>query len=321
MDRINDRLYPFFWRTNKEQLGVPPADPDDVVEVQTAGEQLELAKSIWGTEKSSLARLIRLMQVSTNPELLNDRIDYDALGLGDDVQSEDSLDREDFRRALEDTDSSSVSGPVRDYDSFDLRHMAVPKFDKGIDVVRDIVASGRKVVVWGVFVRTLEKIQRRLKGLGVSSALVYGATPVPERTRQVDEFLRLDSGINVLISNPQTLGESISLHRTVHDAVYFEFTYNLTYMLQSRDRIHRLGLEPGQHTRYHLLETVNDPTAYGFIDARVYQRLKEKERVMRDAIDGDILKPEFTGDILQEIRALIDEERRHIVELRHSRGI
>lgn len=320
VERINERLYPFFWRTNKEQLGVPPADPDDVIEVQASDEQLELARSIWGTEGSSLARLIRLMQVSTNPELLNDRIDYDALGLDDDDRSED-LGQGDFHKALEDEDSSSVSGPVRDYDSFDFRHMAVPKFDRGIDTVREIVGNGRKVVVWGVFVRTLEKIWRRLKELGISSALVYGATPVPERTRRVDEFLRPDSGIDVLISNPQTLGEAISLHRTVHDAVYFEFTYNLTYMLQSRDRIHRLGLEPGQRTRYHLLETVNDPTAYGFIDARVYQRLKEKERIMRDAIDGDILKPEFTGDVLQEIRELIDEERRSIVELRCSRGI
>ena len=34
----------------------------------------------------------------------------------------------------------------------------------------------------------------------------------------------------VLVSNPNTLGESISLHQTVHDAVYFEYNFNLTFM-------------------------------------------------------------------------------------------
>ena len=52
-----------------------------------------------------------------------------------------------------------------------------------------------------------------------------------------------DGDVEVMISNPNTLGESISLHQTVHDAIYFEYNFNLTFMLQSRDRIHRLGLK------------------------------------------------------------------------------
>ncbi|MGR5874100.1 hypothetical protein ACT7DH_04165 [Bacillus pacificus] len=52
-----------------------------------------------------------------------------------------------------------------------------------------------------------------------------------------------DGEVEVMISNPNTLGESISLHQTVHDAIYFEYNFNLTFMLQSRDRIHRLGIK------------------------------------------------------------------------------
>ena len=77
--------------------------------------------------------------------------------------------------------------------------------------------------------------------------MVYGATPKQDREGMVESFRSGD--VQVLVSNPNTLGESISLHQTVHDAVYFEYNFNLTFMLQSRDRINRLGLRSDQYTR------------------------------------------------------------------------
>ena len=59
--------------------------------------------------------------------------------------------------------------------------------------------------------------------------------------------------IQVLITNPHTMAESVSLHKQCHDAVYFEYSFNLTHMLQSRDRINRLGLPEQQYTQYHYL--------------------------------------------------------------------
>ena len=55
----------------------------------------------------------------------------------------------------------------------------------------------------------------------------------------------------MLVTNPQTLAESVSLHSVCHDAVYFEYSYNLVHLLQSKDRIHRLGLPDDQKTRYY----------------------------------------------------------------------
>ena len=109
----------------------------------------------------------------------------------------------------------------------------------------------------------------------------------------------------VLISNPATLGEAVSLHQTVHDAVYFEYNFNLTFMLQSRDRIHRLGLADNQYTRYHYLMTVGDPKVMGYVDQRIYNRLKEKEDVMIAAIEGDYLVPEVTDDYLEDIKRIV----------------
>ncbi len=54
---------------------------------------------------------------------------------------------------------------------------------------------------------------------GLNTILVYGETPKQDREELINEFR--DGAAQVLISNPNTLGESISLHQTVHDAVYF----------------------------------------------------------------------------------------------------
>lgn len=119
-----------------------------------------------------------------------------------------------------------------------------------------------------MFVKTMHKIKKTLKSRGILVNLIYGGTPRDDRVALIDEFR--DGNIEVLVSNPNTLGESISLHQSVHDAVYFEFNFNLTFMLQSRDRIHRLGLPENQYTKYYYLMSVGNSANEGFIDVQVY---------------------------------------------------
>lgn len=173
----------------------------------------------------------------------------------------------------------------------------------GIDLIDKLVSQGKKVLVWGMFVGTMQKITDTLNGMGIKTTLVYGATPKQDREGMINNFRIGDA--QVLVSNPNTLGESISLHQTVHDAVYFEYNFNLTFMLQSRDRINRLGLPANQYTRYYYLMTKGDVAHMGFIDNIVYKKLKDKERVMLDAIDGQLLVPEYTDDYLQEVKDIV----------------
>ena len=191
--------------------------------------------------------------------------------------------------------------------------MGSPKFEKGIELVKKLTSEGKKVLVWGIFVNTITKIQKSLQEEGIRVNLVYGGTPKEERACLIDEFR--DGDVQVLVSNPQTLGESISLHQTVHDAVYFEYDFNLTHMLQSRDRIHRLGLEPNQYTRYYYLQTESEDfmsLRAGYIDEKIYRRIKEKERIMYEAIDNRLLSIEYSEDEILEAISIIDEERRRI---------
>lgn len=292
---VNKKLSPFFWRTNKKDLHVPKPDPDIIKEVEPSKNQQLLSRAIYETENGTLATFIRLLQASTNPELLATNINYKELGLVD----ADSGVWDKQASTVEKENASSGDA----YKKYNLANVESPKFEMGIDLIDKLVSQGKKVLVWGMFVGTMQKITDTLNGMGIKTILVYGATPKQDREGMINNFRTGDA--QVLVSNPNTLGESISLHQTVHDAVYFEYNFNLTFMLQSRDRINRLGLPANQYTRYYYLMTKGDVAHMGFIDNTVYKKLKDKEKVMIDAIDGQLLVPEYTDDYLQEVKDII----------------
>ncbi|WP_242051036.1 C-terminal helicase domain-containing protein [Weissella confusa] len=276
-------------------MEVPPAEADKLIKVKPDTQQADLAAVIHDVESNVLAKYIRLMQASTNPELLTANIDFNDLGFlfGElDYTVDSAFDSAEERAAKQ-----------RLYLDFGVDKMRTPKFDAGMDLIKSLVREGKKVLVWGMFVGTMHKIQDELTEEGISSSLIYGATPKDARVDLINQFR--DGDVSVLISNPATLGESISLHQTVHDAVYFEYNFNLTFMLQSRDRIHRLGLPADQYTRYYYLMTEGDSAHGGFIDQQVYDRLKEKEQVMMNAIDGKLLVPMIEDDYLDDVKSIL----------------
>ncbi|MFR7872052.1 SNF2-related protein [Peptoniphilus sp. HMSC062D09] len=307
---INSKLYPFFWRTNKKDLNVPVAEEDYIEIVGASPEQLALAELIYSNEESSLAKLIRLIQASTNPALVNRKINYNELMSYDDDGDIHTITEKEFNSLLY---KNGKKNSENLYSDLDLENMRSPKFDKGIELVEKLVKEGKKVLVWGIFVDTLYKITNTIKEKGIKVNLVYGGTNKLERTMLIDEFR--DGDVQVLVSNPQTLGESISLHQTVHDAVYFEYNFNLTFMLQSRDRIHRLGLKENQYTRYYYLQTASeylDSYRPGYIDEKIYDRLKYKERLMYEAIDDKTLSIEYSENEILDAIKIIDEERQRM---------
>lgn len=298
-NEINEKLQPFFWRTTKKDLNVPEADPDQLLVVQPSERQIDLAKTIHEVETNVLGRYIRLLQASTNPALLTEKINLNDLGfLFDEIDYsiESALDQVEQNKAKQ-----------RMYFDAGVESMVTPKFTTGMQLIEQLVAEGKKVIVWGMFVGTMHKIHNELSEREILSHLIYGQTPKEDRVELINEFR--NGPVQVLISNPATLGESISLHQSVHDAVYFEYNFNLTFMLQSRDRIHRLGLDDNQYTRYYYLMTDGNNAHNGFIDQLVYDRLKEKELVMINAIEDNLLLPEVGDDYLEDVKKIITKIR------------
>lgn len=92
IDEINEKLAPYFWRTSKEDLGVPPADKDNIIKIPPSKEQLRLAEILYTKTQNPLATWIRMIQLSTNPEIVNQAINYSDLGFSED----DSMDNDSY---------------------------------------------------------------------------------------------------------------------------------------------------------------------------------------------------------------------------------
>lgn len=155
-------------------------------------------------------------------------------------------------------------------------HEMPAKYTWTAEYVNQAAKEGRKVLVWSNFVGNLLALQNLLKPY--NPALVYGAIDNNSRKDVIDRF-RHDSNCHVLLTNPQTLGEGVSLHHECHDAIYIDRTYNAGIYLQSLDRIHRLGLAKDQETRVFVLSS--DRT----IDNRVSFSLATKVERMSGALN------------------------------------
>ena len=166
MEEINNRIQPFFWRTNKYDLKVPKADPDKLIVVKPSEKQKQLVQAIYENEGNILALYLRLLQASTNPALLLDKIEYRDLGLLDDEFDLTQV------NALNDEEREIAR--IRAYQQLQVDIIPSAKFEKGIQLIMDLVGKGKKVIVWGMFVKTMQKIKQVLQQKGVSVNLVYG---------------------------------------------------------------------------------------------------------------------------------------------------
>ncbi|MGJ9457420.1 SNF2-related protein [Oceanobacillus sp. CF4.6] len=282
---INEKLNPFFWRTNKKQLEVPAVNEDMIIKCTMTYEEQEIIDLLYRKYGNSPFHLyIRLIQASTNPELLLKSIDFIEM------YGEDYL--EDLDNELQ-SDTAIFSKEEMNIIS---RVTESSKFHKALGLVENLYRENKQSIIWCMFVNTIDKVYRELSAKGIKVAVIYGSTPQNERDSIIEAFKRDE--IEVLVTNPHTLAESVSLHKNCHDAIYLEYSFNLTHMLQSRDRIHRLGLPDGQYTQYYyfMLENENEYQR-NTIDEKIYIRLKEKEERMLEAIEGDVLIPDPSDDL------------------------
>ncbi|PSL36230.1 SNF2 family DNA or RNA helicase [Planomicrobium soli] len=283
IQEINEKLYPFFWRTTKKQLQVPDANSDRIIKLNmNENEQaiIDLLYQKYG--RSPFHLYIRLIQASTNPELLMKSIDaIEIYGEEDDSDWYNQF-------------GGDVVRFSEDEINLIRKVSTTNKYQQAVELATSLVNNSKQAIIWCIFVNTIDKLHRDLSARGISVAVIYGSTPQQERDEIIQSFKREE--IEVLITNPHTLAESVSLHKTCHDAIYLEYSFNLTHMLQSRDRIHRLGLTGDQYTQYYYLMLESGHDQRNTIDEKIYTRLKEKEQRMLEAIEGDVLSPEPRSD-------------------------
>lgn len=281
---INDRIQPFFCRTNKKQLGVPDANIDILINSEAS----EIENRIFEIlllkyAKDKLALIVRILQLESNPRMLLKSIEdnleeYSAIL--DTSKRIDEIDYVDY--------SEEIISLIHSVDK-------TTKFKSCIDKTNEICNKGEPLIIWCIFIDSMFNIANELNENGLSVEIIYGGTCDEERKSIIRKFKNKE--LDVLITNPHTLAESISLHSVCHNAIYFEYSYNLVHLLQSKDRIHRLGLAEDQYTQYYFMQTkfLNNYNPYS-LGSQIYDRLVEKERIMLDAIDKDRLEILGTTD-------------------------
>lgn len=296
--RVATTVLPFVHRTPKSELGLPPYE---VIEhtVPLQGVQAEVYQLIANRFRQTLAdadtwqdkldalrrgRPIRLLQAAANPDLLNNRDAFFSTPRV--VAGAPTLMERLAAYSMRETPAKSLAA---------------------LDIIRDIAAGGGKVVCWSNFVSNLDHfsglVQERLNlpvyqidgrvpsGDDALHSIAHPAErPGETDTREqiIAQFLDTP-GPAVLVTNPASCSESISLHRTCWNAVYLDRTYDCALYLQSIDRIHRLGLPLEAHVRIHILtsELDGNPT----IDGLVATALQRKASLMQKLLEGAEMLP------------------------------
>jgi len=294
---LREQLSPFYHRTTQGELNLPEPQShfiripmeDIAVEQQRLIQLLDLRvlsearlqlPSIIDRQVLALwqrARVTRLLQVASNPGLLQNRLDWPTDTVGD----------------------VDISDLLEDVTRFQRGELVAAKVRWTADKVRELIENGNKVVVWTWWVNNLHLLEDILAEY--NPLLLYGAIkPYEEETDEEEEQSR-EKNIKefknrqdrpLLLANPAACAEAISLHVECHHAIYVDRTFNCGQFLQSLNRIHRVGLPEGVTTHYWI------PMIECAVEHVVDNRLQERQRLMY----------EFLGDETPVLGIDIDEE-------------
>ena len=268
---------PFYYRVRKTDLGLskPVFLPPVSVTMKPVERELYEAvanrlRSLTNTEiqrdfetiqRLKRGRLMRLRQALSYSALL-----FTAI--------------EDYEENLFEGDEP-IAHKIAHYDELETPG----KIDSLLHEIGNLQDQREKVVVWSNFIGALELIQTQCKTKGWNAKVICGATPTQEDTDEetreqiVEEFKNPDSGLDILIANPAACAESISLHKTCSNAIYYDLSYNCAEYLQSIDRIHRVGGSETKVSYYRYLQYERT------VEPSILQNLLDKAERMSQVID------------------------------------
>lgn len=306
-------ISPFFVRIKKSDLDLPePIEhPPKLVEMGKTQQIIydyierkyidyfEKEASIGGfTEKLKSAKLIRLIQCATNPNLLNKPLDDYLSEIG--ISSSLGI------------DDREIMQMIKGY----YKEEIPAKYIEIAQLIKNIISQegpDGKVVVWAIHICNIHDLQCYLNSQEIPSELLYGAVPNEEddtdvniitREKIISNFHRMDCPYKVIIANPFAVGESISLHKACHNAIYLEKNFNAAMYMQSKDRIHRVGLKSTDKINYYYFLSKDS------VDEVIHKRVLEKEKKMLEIIESEeipllSMNMDDTNEDYDDIQAII----------------
>lgn len=294
ISRLMDNISPFYVRISKENLNLPPAVFHDPIRIKMTNTQHQIYSTIADDYINDTddfdfdyeliiqlkkAKLIRLMQTLTNPTVISKSEKISEL------QETSKLD-------------FGIYSQIKNYDNLEIPL----KYKETLRLVNDILNRKEKVIIWTIFTYNLRSLGQFLTKSGIYNELLYGDIDNINREKIIENFHN-DSNLNVLIANPAAVSESISLHKVCNNAIYVDLNFNAANYMQSKDRIHRVGLNSDRITNYYFILFENT------IDEVIYQRVLDKENKMIGIIEGEqipLFEKDFGNDISENDLELIE---------------
>ena len=276
---LSELLNPFFFRVSKSRLNLPPQtfNPPTVIEMYPIQRRIydvvanvvkrldqQYRKDLVALNQWRRRALVFLIEAATDPSLLPHRNQF-GLAITDETDDLDML--------LADYENIETENPPR-------------KLAKTIELTEQTLQNNEKVVIWCSFIKTIKKLKGLFADKDIQTRTIWGEVPADEeededdnRPKRIDEW-RESGDINVLIANPATLAESVSLHQECHHAIYVDRTFNGGHYMQSLERIHRVGLVPDTVTKYDIIQ------AELSIDQIISERLEFKRENMNRFLES-----------------------------------
>ena len=165
------------------------------------------------------------------------------------------------------------------------------KTDMCLELVRNAVGGGHKILLFSQFTSMLEILCNQLEEAGITFYTLTGATSKEKRRELVDKFNQDDTSVFCISLKAGGTG----LNLTAADIViHYDPWWNLAVQNQATDRAHRIG-QMNTVTVYKLVTK-------GTIEENI-MRLQEKKRELADQVLGGegVGSGSFTREELKEI--------------------
>ena len=240
------------------------------------------------------------------------RISVDPYSLAEDLLNNKKKERDEFRDQIRGSDERAILQAVLDEKKLDSKDSKISnKMFAAINKANEIIDNGQKVIVWGQFVSTNEKIARYFAeklNLNWEEIILFSRINQEQKMENIQNFNKKTMDIPILIAHPKTGGEGISLHHNCRNAIYLDRSYDAREYLQSLDRIHRIlppGISKDPPVNYYFLRSL--APVRETIDDRISLILRAKIIRMGKLLDDPELNQlgldEETGDELRSVRA------------------
>ena len=326
VDRIKSTIRPYYSRISKKYLverGELKEPIFNVIKCKMDESQIDLYEKLNSfcgklsdeidedfLEYLKKAMLIRKMQISANPALLKKSLVSSMDELKEEyVQYSDNeySDINQLTKADKIVTAKLVNSKIiRIISSYEQGIIETNKNLTAVKIAGELLNDGKQVLIWDIFVSNMNVLRDMLiKRLRVNVEIINGSISGQDRQDAISRFRKGTS--KILLANPSTLAESISLHKVCQNAIYVNKNFNAAQFIQSKDRIHRINMPEGTTAKYYFLENSDS------VDEVIHERLLLKEERMLAILDADDI--EIGGSELEDGNIMSTED----IELAYTR--